>query len=335
MLSMVIPVFNAASTLSMLVDRIQDVVSDMGCTCEIILVDDGSSDESWKLIEGLAARYGEIRGIRLARNSGQHNALLCGLRAARFPIVATMDDDLQNPPEELPKMLAALDADVDVVYGYPEAQRHGLLRDLASRLTKAALAVTMGASSARHVSAFRVFRRELQSGFAHYEGQAVNLDVLLSWATDRFKAVKVAHEPRRHGRSGYGVGQLVMHALNMVTGFSTGPLKLASLLGFGCALFGLLILAYVLGKWLLVGSAVPGFAFLASIISIFAGAQLLALGMMGEYIARIHLLSTRRPAYVVRERCGQGDEAASVATAQPAGAQGEAPKPAGSEAGGN
>jgi len=241
-----------------------------------------------------------VRGIDLMRNYGQHNALLCGVRAARGAVIVTLDDDLQHPPEEIPKLLAALGPRVDAVYGTPLAPQHGLWRNAASALTKLALQGAMGASVARQVSAFRAFRARLREAFDRYESPYVSLDVLLTWGTTRFAAVAVRHEPRRSGRSRYTFGMLVRHAVNMITGFSVQPLQVASLVGFGAMLFGLGVLAYAVGRYLIQGTTVPGFPFLASIIAIFAGAQLFALGVIGEYLARLHLRTMARPVYTVR-----------------------------------
>jgi len=237
----------------------------------------------------------------MSRNYGQHNALLCGIRAACNQIVVTLDDDLQNPPEEIPRLLAKLAEGYDMVYGTPERERHGLLRDLASRVTKYALQGAMGAETARKVSAFRAFRTELRQAFSDYRSPSVNLDVLLTWGTTRFASVAVRHDAREIGASGYTVRKLITHAVNMMTGFSTLPLQLASFMGFILSVFGFLVLAYVLVRYLVGDSSVPGFPFLASIIAIFSGAQLFALGIIGEYLARMHFRSMDQPPYLVRE----------------------------------
>jgi undecaprenyl-phosphate 4-deoxy-4-formamido-L-arabinose transferase len=242
------------------------------------------------------------------RNYGQHNALLCGIRAARFDTVVTMDDDLQHPPEELFKLLAKLEEGFDVVYGFPEQQQHGVLRDLASQLTKLALRGSMGVETARHVSAFRAFRTKARDAFAGYHSPFVSIDVVLTWATTRFAAVKVRHDPRSLGVSNYTFRKLFTHAMNMMTGFSTVPLQLANFLGFTCTAFGGLILLYVVARYLVYGTTVPGFTFLASIIAIFSGAQLVALGIMGEYMARMHFRTMERPTYAVREEIALHDQ---------------------------
>ena len=298
-ISVVVPVYNSEATLSDLVKRLEPVLASAGQEFELVLVNDGSSDGSWEAIERLSAENDWVRGIKLMRNYGQHNALLCGIRAARYPIIATMDDDLQHPPEELPRLLRELNRGFDVVYGAPEQQQHGFWRNLASTVTKLALQGSMGAETARMVSAFRVFQAHLRQAFSDYHSPFVSIDVLLTWGTRRFAAVRVRHDPRPAGVSNYTVRKLIIHAMNMVTGFSTLPLQLASLLGFVCTLFGLGILTYVVGFYLIRGTNFPGFTFLASIVALFSGAQLFTLGIIGEYLARMHFRMMERPTYAI------------------------------------
>ncbi len=300
-LSVVIPVYNSAAILPDLIPQLTAVLQSITEEWEVILVNDGSRDQSWEVIRGLARDYPSVRGYTLMRNYGQHNALLCGIRAARNQIIVTMDDDLQHPPAEIPKLLVPLDNGYDVVYGTPQREQHGIWRDMASRITKLALKSAMGSEIASKVSAFRAFRTDVRSAFLDYRSPLASVDVLLTWGTTRFTAVPVAHAPRQQGISNYTFRKLVTHAFNMMTGFSVIPLQIASLLGFACAIFGLLILAYVVGRFFLLGSSVPGFPFLASIISIFSGVQLLALGVIGEYLARMHFRMMERPLYVVRQ----------------------------------
>ena len=299
-LSVVIPVYNSDEALPELVKRLQPVLAANSDRFEVILVDDCSHTDAWTVVKELAANHDWLRGIRLMRNYGQHNALLCGIREARYETIVTMDDDLQNPPEEIPKLLEALTEGYDVVYGTPAKEQHGLWRDLASRITKIALSGAMGAETARKVSAFRAFRKGVRAAFAQYPGPFVSIDVLLTWGTNRFVAVPVRHDARTAGKSNYTVGRLILHALNMMTGFSALPLQIASLVGFAFTLAGIFVLFFVLGRYLLEGTSVPGFPFLASIVAIFSGAQLFALGIIGEYISRMHFRSMEQPAYTVR-----------------------------------
>jgi len=298
-ISIVVPVYRSRETLRELHRRLGAALA--GHELEMVFVDDGSSDGCWDLIEELSRADARVRGVRLSRNYGQHNALLCGIRAARHELVVTIDDDLQNPPEEIPRLIGRLREGFDVVYGAPERPQHGVLRGAAASITKLVLAGAIGSSTARHVSAFRAFRTYVRDAFRDYAAPFVSVDVLLTWGTTRFSYVTVGHHPRSAGASNYTLGKLVTHALTMVTGFTTLPLQLASVLGFGFALFGFAVLAYVIAAYFIHGGSVPGFPFLASVIAIFAGVQLFALGIIGEYLARMHQRSMSRPPYLVRE----------------------------------
>jgi undecaprenyl-phosphate 4-deoxy-4-formamido-L-arabinose transferase len=307
-ISVVIPVYNSADTLDELVRRVTAVVEREDRLVEVILIDDGSADRSWETISELVAADDRVRGLNLMRNYGQHNALLAGIRAARFPLVVTLDDDLQNPPEEIPKLLAKLDEGFDVVYGSFTERQFGFWRNVGTSVTKLALRWVIGSDIAWKVSAFRAFRTELREAFASYNAPYVSIDVLLSWGTTRFGSVPVSHNARERGRSSYTFGRLANHALNVMTGFSTRPLRFASLIGLLFTLFGLVVLGVVLVTYAIEGGSVPGFPFLASVIAIFSGAQLLTLGIMGEYLARMHLRVMDRPAFAVREEVGVAAE---------------------------
>lgn len=301
---MVVPVYNSAEVLPSLVARLAPVLRECAREFELILVNDGSKDAGWPAISEITRQHDWVRGIDLMRNCGQHNALLCGIRAARYELIVTLDDDLQNPPEEIPKILAALVDDVDVVYGSPHNEVHGIFRHLASRITKTVLQGVLGAQTARMVGPFRVFRTELRRAFDGYRGMYVNVDVLLTWGTTRFTAIRVRHDVRRQGKSNYSFIKLAVHLMNMLTGFSTIPLQFSTYIGLTVALAGIVLLGSVIGRYFLHGVAVQGFVFLASIIIIFSGTQLFTLGIIGEYLARMHIRLLDRPAYVVREEHG-------------------------------
>jgi len=300
-ISVVIPVYNSAEILPDLIARLEPVLDACSAKYEAILVEDGSRDDSWGEIERLSESNTWVRGIRMMRNYGQHNALLCGLRAALFTCTVTIDDDLQHPPEEIPLLLEKISEGYDVVYGTPTKQQHGLWRNLASYTTRLALQSAMGIEIARKVSAFRAIRTQVRQAFAHYQSPFVVLDVLLGWGTTRFASATTQHLPRQSGKSNYTFSKLIQHGVNMLTGFSVLPLQMASLMGFTFAFFGILIFFYVIGRFIIEGGSVPGFPFLASIIAIFSGVQLFAIGIIGEYLARMHFRIMERPPYVVRE----------------------------------
>jgi len=298
-LSIVIPVYNSRDTLPLLIEQIDSALTGKVKEYEIILVDDGSQDSSWQVICALSADHSHVHGLRLMRNYGQHNALLCGVRMARFEFIVTMDDDLQNPPEDIPSLIAPLREGWDVVYAKPRERRDPWARKFGSWIVRTALTAAMGVEEARNASAFRAFRTELREAFSNYTGPRVSIDVLLTWGTKSFTSIECGHNQRERGRSGYTFSKLLSHALDMITGFSAIPLKIASLLGFLFTLFGVGILTYVLITYLIYGSVVAGFTFLAATIAIFSGAQLLSLGIVGEYLARMHWRLMDKPAYVI------------------------------------
>ena len=300
-LSVVVPVFRGESLVEPLVERLGRALPGVAEAYELILVNDGSPDASWQVVERLAAKHKWVRGIRLMRNYGQHNATLCGVRLARYETIVTMDQDLQHPPEAIPLLLAELEKGHDVVYGTPKKLPHGFVRDLLTATIKTTLASIMGVPSVRNISAFRAFRTRLRDAFENFRSPDLIVDVLLSWGTARFTSVLVDIAEAR--ASNYGFAALVRAALLILIGFSTKPLRLASWIGFGMTLFGLGVFVYVMVVYFTLGS-LPGFPFLASIIALFSGAQLFALGIFGEYLARMFDRSMDRPAYVVSETAG-------------------------------
>ena len=295
--SIVVPVFNSRETLPKLVARLIEASPP---DSEIILVDDGSDPATWKAIEAIAAL--NIKGIRLARNVGQHSALLAGIREAKHPIIATLDDDLQNPPEELPNLLAALTDDVDVVYGVPRKIRQSLWRSAASVVAKKSMRTILGYSHADEITSFRVFRSRLRQSFQDELGPGISIDALLNWATTRFDSVEVQHDARSLGRSNYNFWKLLRFMLDTATGYSTVPLRLATSLGLATVTLSLGVLLWVLGRPLLTGESVPGFPFLAATIAIFSGVQLIVLGVLGQYIGRMHFRVMNKPTYTIADR---------------------------------
>ena len=298
--SVIVPVYNGTNSLRALASELERVLSNVAEQYELVLVNDGSSNQCWSIILELMEKYAWIRGIDLMRNYGQHNATLCGIREAQYEITVTMDDDLQNPPAEIPKLLDKLNAGYDVVYGVPQKVREIFWRALASQVIRLVLRRVMGSNVAWQVSSFRTFRTSIRDAFVEYSSPSVFVDVLLTWGGGRFAAVPVRHDARSGGESTYTFGKLLGLALNMLTSFSTLPLRFASMVGFFFTLFGIGVLIYVVGRYFINGGSIPGFPFLASVIAIFSGATLFALGIIGEYLARIYIHSMRQPSYIIR-----------------------------------
>jgi undecaprenyl-phosphate 4-deoxy-4-formamido-L-arabinose transferase len=296
--SVVVPTYKSPTTLAELVARIGAV--NLG-EYEVIVVDDGNDDSTWSEILQLSQTDSSVIGLRLGRNYGQHSAILAGVRRAKFSQIVTLDDDLQNPPEDIPKLLAELKPGVDVVYGVSSEVRQNLFRRFASKFTKVVFAKVLGFESAISISSFRAFRAQLKEGFAGDLGPHVSLDALLTWSTSRFSTVEVSHHPRRVGKSNYSLAKLIRFMLDTATSYSTRPLRLATTIGFITTLFGLLLLVWVVGNAIFVGDSVPGFPFLAASIAVFSGVQLVVLGILGEYLGKIHFRAMNKPTFSVSE----------------------------------
>ena len=299
-LSVLVPVYRSAGTLRLFVEKLGPVLAQIASEFELLLVNDGSPDNSWSVVEELAAQFTWVRGICLLRNYGQHNALLCGMRAARYEICVTMDDDLQHPPEEIHKLLAKLDEGFDVAYGVPEQRMHSPVRNALSWFTKWALSIATGVKAAREINAFRAFRTELRAASATFHGPQLLFDVLLTWGTSKLVGVKVNYAERAEGKSNYNFMKLLNQAMLVIVGFSTAPLRVATFLGLGSTLLGFVILIWVVGRFLVYGTSTPGFTFLASAMSIFSGLQLFVMGIIGEYLARIFQRTQDKPTYTVK-----------------------------------
>jgi glycosyltransferase involved in cell wall biosynthesis len=301
-LSIVVPVYKGETLIEPLVAELTRTLPAFAESYEIILVNDGSPDHSWPLIQRLTREHKGVRGICMMRNYGQHNATLCGIRQACYEVIVTMDQDLQHPPVEIPRLLAKLEEGYDVVYGAPRKLPQGVLRNLMTALIKWILASVIGLPSVRNVSAFRAFRTRLRDAFANFQNPSLIIDVLLSWGTTRFTSVQVDIPPAE--RTNYNFRMLVRAATLILIGYSTWPLRFASLVGFVMTLFGLGVFLYVLVIYFTAGS-IPGFPFLASIIALFSGAQLFGLGIFGEYLARMFDRSMDKPTYVISETAGE------------------------------
>lgn len=299
--SVIVPVYNSQSTLEELTIRIQAILESRVKCFEIIFVNDGSRDDSWSVVQKLVNHYQNVCGLNLMRNYGQHNALLAGIQQAQYEAIITIDDDLQHPPEEIPKLLTTLVEGYDVVYGRPAQRKHDVWRNFSSKILKMVLTIVLGSEMGYHSSAFRAFRSDLRRGFEKFSDAQLAIDVLLSWSAARITHIPVEHHARKVGKSGYTLKKLMLLAFSMLTGYSTLPLRIASALGFTTSLFGLAMFFYVVIRRLLQTHYVPGFAFLAAEIALFAGLQLFAIGVIGEYIARLHFRTMGKPPYVIRK----------------------------------
>lgn len=299
-LSIVIPVYGGGKTITRIV---QDIVCQVNkeSQIEIILVDDDSPDNAWQILRDLHGRYPRlVRAVRLMRNFGQHNAIMCGLRHARGRYIVTMDDDGQHPPKEIERLVRSLEeTGADVVYGVPRRREHAGWRNLGSAIVTAFYKTIFRTNVTP--SAFRILRREMVASILAYDLNFTYLDGLLAWSTNRIASVEVEHLPRSEGQSGYSQAKLIHLALNVFTNFSYLPLQVVTVLGIIVAIVGLGMGAYYVFRYLTGAITVPGYASIIVAVLVLGGLQMLALGIIGEYLGRVHLNINRKPQYVVRD----------------------------------
>ena len=297
-ISLVCPVYCSAQTLRILVNEICTSLNG-AYKFEILLIDDRSTDSSWLEILQISKENSAVRGIRLGRNVGQHGALLAGIRSARFDKIVTIDDDLQNPPSEVIKLVQALDSNGGVVYGVSADVKQKMWRRASSIGAKQLFKKFLGFDSAVDISSFRAFETNLRDAFSGEIGPSVSIDSLLTWSTSTFCSIDVQHHPRLQGKSHYSFRKLVRFMIDTATGYSVVPLRLATTLGSIVTIFGFVMFLWVTIRPLLTGVTVPGFPLLAASLAIFSGTQLLVLGILGEYIGKMHFRVMNKPSYVI------------------------------------
>ena len=315
-LSIVIPVFNGARSVAELIGALEDLPIPGGH--EIVLVNDGSADDS---LEVLRALFREARVpmtlIDLARNYGEHNAVIAGLRHAGGAHVITMDDDLQNPPEEVQRLLAFTQCSgKQVVYTYYEDKQHPVWRNVASRFANRVADFVLDKPSGLYLSSFRCMSAFVAREITRYEGPFPYVDGLILQVTQDLDRLLVSHLPRHSGRSNYTIRRLLRLWLNMFVNFSVMPLRISTFTGLVLSVFGAVGGAIVIGEALF-RSPPPGWASLMAAVLLLSGVQLLILGIVGEYLGRLYLTVNRKPQSVVKEvRCSQPCHAAERGSPQ-------------------
>ena len=298
--SIVIPVYRGEKTVGPLVHRLIDTLS-AAYDLEIVLVNDGSPDGSAAVCRRLADQLEPVRFVSLARNFGEHNAVMAGLNCSTGDCAVIVDDDFQNPPEEVGKLVAELRRGHDVVFSYYEKKRHSWLRNLGSRFHNAVASLLLGTPRDLYLSSFKAINRFAIDEVVKYKGPYPYVDGLLLRFTRNYSRVLVRHDPRSEGESNYTLRKLVSLWLSMFTNFSVLPLRLASAAGFAFAIIGLVCaLVFTIQKF--VDPTMPvGWASLIVSLFTIGGTQLFALGMIGEYLGRLYLAENGHPQFVIRE----------------------------------
>jgi undecaprenyl-phosphate 4-deoxy-4-formamido-L-arabinose transferase len=296
--SVVVPVFNEEASLRELHRRLRTVLDQIGESAEVVYVDDGSTDGSRDLLEDLGRDDPTLIVVELAHNAGQHGAILAGFQVSRGNVVVTIDADLQNPPEEIPKLLAKVAEGYDVVGGVRQRRKDSWMRRAASGLLRAASA-RGGPVALDYGCMLRAYRREIVQRVLRWREHSLFIPALAVRFTKRVAEVPVAHAERRFGRSRYGVFRLMRLGFDFLTGFSVLPVQFVTLFGIFTAGAGLSFALFLFLRRLLVGPEVEGVFTLFAILFLFIGALFVAIGVVGEYVARIYNEVRRRPLYVI------------------------------------
>jgi len=301
-ISIVIPVYNAEKTIGALVAKLVDFLSPQN-NLEIILVNDRSRDKTEDICIALYERYRNLlKFYSLSKNVGEHGAVMAGLNKSTGEYVVIMDDDFQNPVEEVPRLInEALRSGNDVIYSYYEEKKHAFYRNLGSRFNDKVANVLLNKPKDLYLSSFKVINRFLVNEIIKYEAPFPYIDGLILQLTDRIGRVRVEHHERKEGKSGYTLKKLVSLWLNMFTNFSVLPLRISTILGFSFSLLGAALGIYTVVERLMNPDIPVGYASLFVVIAIFSGVQLIMLGMVGEYVGRLFLSMNRKPQYTVRK----------------------------------
>jgi glycosyltransferase involved in cell wall biosynthesis len=308
-LSFVIPVYNGSATIASVVRRIHDVYTDLHF--EIVLVNDGSMDDSEKTCLDLVRSYPEtVIFLHLARNFGEHNAVLAGLNQSRGEYVAVLDDDGQNPPEDVRIMYDAIKArNCDVIFGRYRVKHHSWFRNIGSKFNDRVANVLLKKPPDLYLSSFKVMNRFIVDQIIQYKGSFPYIDGLILRATRNVGEVEVEHREREDNFSNYTLRKLFMLWLNMFLNFSIVPLRLAAVLGFGTSITSLLLMAEVVFDKLYINPGVTiGLPTVMLLIVFFAGVQLVILGTIGEYLGRMFLDYSQNPQFVIRYIARKGEQ---------------------------
>ena len=299
--SVVIPVFNEELVLHEFYPRLKKEAESWGKSYELLFVDDGSSDNSFELICKWKKIDSNIRVVKFTRNFGQQAAVLAGFRESRGNIVVQIDSDLQNPPEEIKRLLGAFTDEVDLVVTIPRKRRDSVLRILGSKVLHSLAQVLFGNRFKLNLSSFRAMRRSVIEKIDQCQDRSRYMAVLMSWMAVPTVHVEVDHHLRKMGQTKYGVLPLLRLTWDLITGYSNFPLRLVTYLGLLGAGMGFAIMMFLLYQRLVAGILIEGFVVLSAVFSFFAGVQLLSIGFLGEYLGRVHLKIQNRPEYIVHK----------------------------------
>ena len=299
-LSIVIPVYNSEKILPNLTAEIFLALKDK-IGFEIILVDDFSMDESWKIINDLAAENSAITGVRLRKNSGQDNSIMAGLSFAKGDYIAIMDDDLQHSPSDLLKLYEACKNGFDVCYGNFIKKNQSVIKNIGSSVNGKTAEVLISKPKQIYLSPFKVFTKAMAEEILKYTGPYPYVDGIILTITSNITQIDLEHQKRQTGKSNYSFGKSISVYLKVITSFSVIPLRIATIGGFIATIFGVILAFYYLYDYFIAKNFIEGWTTLVVLILFFGGLVLISLGVIGEYIGRIYLSQNKKPQYSISE----------------------------------
>ncbi|MZG54266.1 MAG: glycosyltransferase [Nitrospinae bacterium] len=299
--SIVVPVFNEVDLIEELLSRIKTVCEGLNRTYEIVVVDDGSTDGSYEKLKQFRGKGNSLRIVKFTRNFGQQAAVLAGFRISKGDIIVQLDSDLQNPPEEIPKLLSAMSDDIDLVTTTHRKRRDSTLRVMGSRCLLKIGQMLFGDSVKLNLSSFRALRRSVVKKIEACKDRSRYMAVLMSWMGLPTAEIEVEHHERKKGITKYSILNLLILSWDLVTGYSSFPLRMVTYMGMFGALLGFLMMAFLLFQRIVNGILIEGFVVLLAVFAFFAGVQLLSIGFLGEYLGRVHHQIQERPDYIVEK----------------------------------
>lgn len=297
-LSVIIPVYNSANRIRLLVERLQNALNDI--SYEIVLVNDGSKDHSEAVCKSLAEEFHYIRFLSLRRNFGEFNAVMCGLNWAMGDFCVMIDDDFQNPPEEILKLLTvARSGDFDVVYTFYRNKEHAFYRNLGSKFVNWITSYLIEKPKSLYLSSFKLIRKEVVREIIKYTGPYPYIDGLIFRYTRNFTTIEVKHSKREEGKSNYNWRKLISLFLNILFCYSALPIRLFMPIGVGIWGLGSLLLLYLTYQWFL-GPDPKGWQVVTAMSLFIGGLQIILLSILGEYIGKSFMTSSGQPQYVIK-----------------------------------
>jgi len=299
--SIVIPVFNEEGNLEPLYARLTNVMQNLKKPYEIIFVDDGSSDQSFQILKGLHEKDKSIKVIRFTRNFGQHIAITAGLNYCKGEAVILMDADLQDQPEEIPKLLVKLSEGYEIVYSYRRQRQDNFFKKISSRLYLSMLSKLTNHAINPGISPFRIMTRRVVDYYNQFQERSRFYGGLVAWLGFPYAIIPVEHGERFAGKTKYSISKMLRLGIAGVISFSDIPLRLIARFGLIVSVISFLIGLYYILVWLFLGTPVPGFTSIIVAVFFMGGIQLVVLGVISRYLGSIHIETKKRPLYVIKD----------------------------------